>query len=89
LDVVVESELIGEGERSALAIRVLDARSGAPLARVQRILGERADVEVARELLAEVESELPGRLPTREAGIPRREAGERDSTAVTQKEARR
>jgi hypothetical protein len=62
-DVLVESEMLGQGDSAVLAIRVVDVDSGKPILRQQKVL-ERAggDFDAAQALLAQLQTDLPEKL---------------------------
>lgn len=60
-DVLVESEIVDVGGSRALAIRVIDAKSGEPIFREQRAMTANG-LETAEALLAMVETGLPEKL---------------------------
>lgn len=61
--VIIESEVLGMEKSYALAMRVIDAKTGAPIMRSQRVLaGPEASFEAAQELVAAIERELPEKL---------------------------
>jgi hypothetical protein len=61
--VIIESEVLGVGKSEALAMRVLDAKTGNPILREQRVVsGPDENFETAHALLAALETELPEKL---------------------------
>lgn len=71
-DVLVESEILGSGASSALAIRIVDARTGKPIFREQSVLPSgNSDFGVVETMLATIEVELPERLGADAAGSTR------------------
>lgn len=62
-DVLVESEILGSGSAAALAIRIVDARTGKPIFREQTVLPSESEQFAAVEtMLAQIKLELPERL---------------------------
>lgn len=69
--VIIESEVLGIGKSAALALRVIDARTGTPILREQRVLeAPEANFEAAHDLLSALEAELPEKLNGMQAGTP-------------------
>jgi hypothetical protein len=61
--VIIESEVLGMGKSSALAMRVIDAKTGNPILRDQRVLQDPdGGFAAAHELLAALETALPEKL---------------------------
>jgi hypothetical protein len=61
--VIIESEVLGVGKSEALAMRVLDAKTGNPILREQRVVsGPDENFETAHALMATLEAELPEKL---------------------------
>jgi hypothetical protein len=61
--VIIESEILGMGKSAAFAMRVLDAKTGAPIFREQRVLASPdANFEAAQQLIAELQTKLPEKL---------------------------
>jgi hypothetical protein len=61
-DVLVESELLGSAGSSALAIRIIDARTKKPILREQRLLEKDGGLATAEGMLLTIKTELPERL---------------------------
>ena len=69
-DVIVESEIIGDKESPALAIRVVDANTGRPLYREQRFLDEKGKrLQTAAKLLGSLQQQLPHVLASEKVGV--------------------
>jgi|GEM_PF-2555206 len=69
-DVIVESEIIGDKESPALAIRVVDTKTGRPLYREQRFLDEKGRrLQTAAKLLGSLQLQLPHVLASEKVGI--------------------
>lgn len=67
--VIIESEVLGMGKSSALAMRVIDAATGQPILRQQKLLeGNEASLETAHALVAALETELPEKLAAQAQG---------------------
>jgi hypothetical protein len=61
--VMIESEILGMGKSSALAMRVIDVATGQPILRQQRVLtSPDANFEAAQALVAELEAQLPEKI---------------------------
>lgn len=80
-DVIIESEVLGSGDGTALSVRVVDAKTGEPILREQRFFEKKESLEVAGLVLVSMKNSLPtklserpsasGVLPTENDGITR------------------
>lgn len=64
-DVIVESEVLGSGSGAALSVRVVDAKTGAPILREQRLFEKSERLEVAGQVLLSMKHALPSKLGAR------------------------
>lgn len=69
-DVVVESELMGRGRDVALAIRIIDAKTGRPVHRMQALLGKQDALQAAETILTSINAKLPDALAKAAIGTP-------------------
>lgn len=82
--VIIESEVLGMGKSSALAMRVIDVKTGAPILRQQQVLANPdANFEAAQLLLATLQTELPEKLGAMQAKEPEGKATETPTAKST------
>jgi hypothetical protein len=65
---VVESELLGSGPSSALAMRIIEVKSGKPIYREQQVVSGTDSFGAAETMLAAIKTALPERLSPTEGG---------------------
>lgn len=61
-NVIIESEVLGVGTSAAFALRVLDAQSGRPIMRHQKVIEGGEDLEAAEAVVATLQTELPEKI---------------------------
>jgi hypothetical protein len=80
--VIIESEVLGMGKSTALAMRVVDAKTGNPILREQRVLATPdGSFEAAQQLLVQLETELPEKLKLPAQAAPEKETPSAPPTA--------
>jgi hypothetical protein len=81
--VVVEADLLGNGESAAMSIRVIDVETGRPILRHQRVIEQKAgDFGTAKQIIVALERELPEKLA---ALTPARPTGGKPTEATAAK----
>jgi hypothetical protein len=84
--VIVESEVLGGARGSALAIRVLDAKTGRPIYREQAVIAQDGnDFAAVEGMLAQLKTQLPERLGA-PSDAPQKTPAESEAPAVAKEQ---